>query len=245
MEEQRQEDEEQKRAKIKVTKHEKDADLATRAERLAGMRERAASEAAAKREQVKSAERRAEEERRERLADSQLKVQATLESKRAARLQKEAELAAELKRIRIKNQFLEADKEAVERKKWESQQAGEQREIIDAQRRKQEEAQAHLSVYNKETQQRLLVVQREREAHEAFLREYEATYGEYGDAVQQAVTLEASIVADQAKKLAARTKLKETKAFDLSGQTLPTTLPTLAERTGSREKSRSRMVARS
>ena len=44
MEEQRQEDEEQKRAKIKVTKHEKDADLATRAERLAGMRERAAAE---------------------------------------------------------------------------------------------------------------------------------------------------------------------------------------------------------
>ena len=37
-------------------------------------------------------------------------MQATLEAKRANRLQKEAELAAELKRIRTKNQFLEADK---------------------------------------------------------------------------------------------------------------------------------------
>ena len=62
-------------------------------------------------------------------------------------------------------------KEAVERKKSESQHAGEQREIMERQQRKLEDAQAHLSVYNKETQQRLHNVQREREAHEAFLRE--------------------------------------------------------------------------
>jgi len=107
---------------------------------------------------------------------------------------------------------------------------------VERQRWKQEDAEARLSVHNKETQQRLLVVQREREAHEAFLREYEA---HVADATQQAVSLEASIVADQANKLGARTKLKETKAFDLSGQMLATsgqTLPTL-------DKSRSRQAA--
>jgi len=118
VEERRQEDEEHKRSKIKMGKQERDADLASRAQRLAEMRERAAGEAAVKREQREASKRSADEEKRERLADSQLKVQATLEAKRADRLRKEAELAAELKRIRIKNQFLEADKEAIERKKW-------------------------------------------------------------------------------------------------------------------------------
>lgn len=111
VEEQRSEEEEQKRAKIKTTKQERDVDLAQRAQRLTEMRERAALEAAAKREQSKTAQRVAEGERKERIADAQLKVQETLEAKRAARLQKEQELATELKRIRIKNQFLEADKE--------------------------------------------------------------------------------------------------------------------------------------
>jgi len=143
----------------------------------------------------------AEEERRQRLADAQVKVKATLESKRAARLQKEAELAAELKRIRIKNQFLEADKEAVERKKAESQQAGEQREIIERQQRKLEAAQAHLSVYNTEAQQRLKNKQREREAQEAFLREYEAHFAETSEL---AVVRQGGVEADHAQKLATR-----------------------------------------
>jgi hypothetical protein len=174
VEEQQQEEELQRRAKIKTEKQEKDAALAQRAGRLVEMRERAAAEASAKRRQAKAEVRSAAEARVERLADAQLKVQETIETKRAARLQKEAELALELKRIRIKNQFLEADKEAVERKKWESQQAGEQREIMDQQRTKQEAAQAHLAIYDQETRQRLQNVQREREAHEAFLKEYEA-----------------------------------------------------------------------
>lgn len=171
VEEQREEDEQVKRSKIIASKQERETDLAHRVKRLAEMRERAATEASSKREHVKAAEKAKVEERRERVADAQLKVQSTIEAKRALRMQKEAELAAELKRIRIKNQFLEADKEAVERKKSESQQAGEQREIMERQQRKLEDAQAHLSVYNKETQQRLHNVQREREAHEAFLRE--------------------------------------------------------------------------
>ena len=129
-----------------------------------------------------------------------------------------AELAAELKRIHLKNQFLEADKEAVERKIWESQLLGEQREILDRQHTKQEVAQSHLSVHNKGAQQRIHNVQRERDMHDAFMREYES---HFVDASAQAVALEAAIVTDQANKLAVRTRLKETKALDLSGQTLP------------------------
>jgi hypothetical protein len=208
VEEQRQEEEESKRGKILIAKQEKEADLAQRVKRLGGMRERAATEAASKREKEKAKERSVEGERRERLADAQLKVQQTLETKRAQRMQKEAELAAELKRIKIKNQFLEADKEAVERKKVESQQAGEQREIVDRQHTKLSEAQAHLSVYHKETQQRLHNVQREREAHEAFLREYESHFTECS---YEATAREAAIVTEQAEKLAQRERLKETK----------------------------------
>ena len=161
------------------------------------------------------------------MADAQLKVKATLEEKRTQRLRKEAELAAELKRIRIKNQFLEADKDAVERKKWESQLVGEQREIMDRQRLKQEAAQAHLMVYDQETKQRLLNVQREREAHEAFLKEYEAHFSETRD---EATARELAIVTKQAKKLETRSIFKETKASDLSGSTLRN----LIERTASR-----------
>ena len=208
VEEQRSEEEEAKRAKITIEKQEKEADLAQRVKRLGGMRERAATEAASKREAVKVKERAAKEDKRERLADAQLKVQQTLETKRAQRMEKEAELAAELKRIKIKNQFLEADKEAVERKKVESQQAGEQREIMDRQQSKLEQAQAHLSVFKKETQQRLHNVQREREAHEAFMREYEAHFTECS---AEATAREAQIVYEQAEKLSQREQLKETK----------------------------------
>lgn len=208
VEEQRQEEESNKRSKILLNKQEKEADLAQRVKRLGGMRERAATEAATKRAAEKAHEKALVEERRERLADAQLKVQHTLETKRAQRMQKEAELAAELKRIKIKNQFLEADKEAVERKKVESQQAGEQREIMARQQEKIHDAQAHLSVYHKETQQRLHNVQREREAHEAFLREYEAHFVECS---AEATAREAAIVTEQAEKLAQRERLKETK----------------------------------
>ena len=74
-----------------------------------------------------------------------------------------------------------------------------------------EEAQAHLSVYNKETQQRLHNVQREREAHEAFMREYEAHFAE---AQSEATAREAAIIYDQEQKLATRTELKNTKAME-------------------------------
>jgi len=220
VEEQQKEDEDARRANILSTKQEREADLANRVKRLSDMRERAATEASSKRAAHKAATRSAEEDRKERLADAQLKVQSAIETKRAVRQQKEAELAAELKRIKIKNQFLEADKEAVERKKAESQQAGEQRELIERQRRKLEEAQAHLSIFKKEEQQRLHTVQGQRDAHEAFMREYEAHFVETRD---EATAGEASRVADQEAKLATRTEIARTKAAEAawSRNTLP------------------------
>ena len=132
----------------------------------------------------------------------------------------------ELKRIRIKNQFLEADKEAVERKKSESQQAGEQREIMDRQRRKLEEAQAHLSVFQKEEQQRLHNVQRERDAHDMFMREYEEHFAECKD---EATAREASIVGTQEAKLGTRRQLAQTKAMEAAWS-----LPQIAPGTSAR-----------
>ena len=211
VEEQRVEEESEKRSKILTAKQEREADLANRVKRLAGMRERAAAEATTKRDAFKAEAAAAEEGRKERLADAQIKVQEAIEAKRHVRQAKEAELATELKRIKLKNQFLEADKEAVERKKSESQQAGEQREIMERQRNKLEEAQAHLSVYTKETQQRLHNVQREREAHEAFMREYEAHFSECKD---EATARETGIVQDQEAKLTMRRSLAETKAME-------------------------------
>ena len=74
-----------------------------------------------------------------------------------------------------------------------------------------DEAQAHLSVYTKETQQRLHNVQREREAHEAFMREYEAHFSECKD---EATARETGIVQDQEAKLTMRRSLAETKAME-------------------------------
>ena len=51
-------------------------------------------------------------------------MHAEIEAKREKRRKEEKALSEELKAIKIKNQFLGADKEAVERKKWASQQAG-------------------------------------------------------------------------------------------------------------------------
>ena len=172
-EEARQEEEEEKRAQIITAKQEREADLAKRVERLTAMREMSAQQAAERRRKTKEAERQAEAEKRERVADAQLKLHAKVEEKREKRRKEDAALAAELKAIRIKNQFLGADKEAVERKKWESQQAGAQREIAQRQRAKQDDALKAAALVEKETRQRLSNLQREREEHEAFLREYE------------------------------------------------------------------------
>ena len=160
-----------RRANIISSKQEREADLAQRVERLTAMRELAASQSVTKREATKEAARAQERKRQERLAEAQLKVHETIEAKRAARRREEAALAEELKAIRIKNQYLGADKETVERKKWESQQAGAQRDHMRQQRQTHEDSR-HLAQKN-DTAQRGKNRSREVEAHEAFLREYE------------------------------------------------------------------------
>ena len=76
----------------------------------------------AKRAAEKAAEAAREGRHRERIAEAELKVHAEIEAKREKRRKEEKALREELKAIKIKNQFLGADKEAVERKKWASQQ---------------------------------------------------------------------------------------------------------------------------
>ena len=161
----------QKRADITVSKQEREANLEQRVKRLTAMRELAASQAASKRDATKAASSEAERKRQERLAEAQLKVHATIETKRAARRQEEAALGEELKAIRIQNQYLGADKETVERKKWDSQQTGAHREIMQRQRQTHEEAK-HLAVHN-DAAQRVTNRRREDEAQATFLREYE------------------------------------------------------------------------
>ena len=106
-----------------------------------------------------------------------------------ARRREEAALAEELRAIRLKNQFLGADKAAVERKKWESQQTGAQRESKERQLASQMEAAQKKEVAEKQTAQRLLNLQRERAAHEEFLKKYEAHVA--------TTALESSAVADE------------------------------------------------
>lgn len=149
---------------------ERENDLAQRAERLTAMRELAAQQASARRDASRQQDvqlRRAEQER---LAEQQLEVHSKIEEKRAVRRKQEAKLAADLKAIRIKNSFLGTDREAVERKGWESQQAGAAREIRVRQGGRAAEASAKVALDHKERAQRLHNIQRERAAHEAFLR---------------------------------------------------------------------------
>jgi len=160
-----------RRADIITTKRDREVDLSQRVERLTAMRELAASQAASKRDATKEAAKLAERKRQDRLAEAQLKVHETIEAKRAARRREEAALAEELKAIRIKNQYLGADKETVERKKWESQQAGAQRDIMRRQAQTHEDAR-HLAQKN-DSAQRVVNRSREEGAHESFLREYE------------------------------------------------------------------------
>ena len=120
----------------------------------------------AKRAAEKAAEAEREGRHRERIAEAELKVHAEIEAKREKRRKEEKALSEELKAIKIKNQFLGADKEAVERKKWASQQAGAQREIEKIQREKQEAAVAKAQIARKEEAQRLLNLRREREEPE-------------------------------------------------------------------------------
>eukprot|EP00965_Chrysotila_dentata_P009122 297098-Pleurochrysis_carterae.AAC.1 len=136
------------------------------------MRELSAQQATSKRELAKRAQKEAEAQRQGRLAEAQMKVNAQMEAKRAARAREEARLAEELKQIKLKKAFLDADKEAVERSKFESLQGGARRELIARQETGIKNATNAAKIHDKETAQRLLNLQQEREIHE--VRAYHA-----------------------------------------------------------------------
>lgn len=171
VEQERMEEVTRRRANIVSSKQERQADLSQRVERLTAMRELAATQVASKREASKEAIKLAERQRQERLAEAQAKVHEAIEAKRAARRREEAALAEELNAIRIKNQYLGADKESVERKKWESQQEGAKREIMARQHQRHEEWK-HTAKKN-DAAQRVVNRSREQEAQKLFLSEYE------------------------------------------------------------------------
>uniref|UniRef100_A0A7S4F602 Trichohyalin-plectin-homology domain-containing protein n=2 Tax=Chrysotila carterae TaxID=13221 RepID=A0A7S4F602_CHRCT len=175
----RQREEEAKRNDIISAKKERDDDLRRRMERLSAMRELSAQQATSKRELAKRAQKEAEAQRQGRLAEAQMKVNAQMEAKRAARAREEARLAEELKQIKLKKAFLDADKEAVERSKFESLQGGARRELIARQETGIKNATNAAKIHDKETAQRLLNLQQEREIHEAFLRDYERRASEH------------------------------------------------------------------
>ena len=153
---------------------EKETALAQRMERLTTMRELAAKQAALKRDEHVRVEQDAKVQRQERLAEAQLEVHAKLEQKRVARRKEEAKLAEELKQIQLRNSFLGANKDAVERKKWDSIEGGAQRELVARQGGVQQEGVRQRALGEKERRQRAVNLQAERQAHEAFLRDYEA-----------------------------------------------------------------------
>jgi len=173
VEAERLEEEEHKRAKIVAGKQEREDELKSKMSRLTSMRDMAAQQSTTKREAVKRAEREAEAKRQLGLGKAQVEAHAKIEAKRAARRREEAKLAEELKAIRIKNTFLAADKDAVERKRWQSQQAGAEREVLDRQGTSLRDASRKADIMDKETAQRLANLKQERQIHEAFLRDYE------------------------------------------------------------------------
>ncbi|EOD05826.1 hypothetical protein EMIHUDRAFT_219951 [Emiliania huxleyi CCMP1516] len=184
VEEERSAEEKKKRERILAAKASKEKELKARLSRLSHIREEAAKDAARRVEAAKRVEIEAEEQRHDRLAAAQLKLHQEIEAKRAVRLQEEARLAEELKAIKMKAQFLGADASAVERKRMLSQRQGAQREAMARQDAIVEESSATLSTEAKELAQRRLNLQRQRQKHEAFLRDYEASAAQATDAAR-------------------------------------------------------------
>eukprot|EP00736_Rhodelphis_marinus_P003982 Rmarinus@m.13881 len=119
---------EAKREEIRAEKAEKERILHAKAERILRRRQIAAVEAAERREKKLT---KAEEEARahkEKLEASCLDLQVKLQQKREDRAEERRRLKAEEKSIRIQNQFLAADKDKVEEKKYDELRLGAERE---------------------------------------------------------------------------------------------------------------------
>ncbi|KAG8460788.1 hypothetical protein KFE25_010843 [Diacronema lutheri] len=150
-------DVERRRAEIVAGKQEKADDIAARLGAIAGYRRLGAAqaeEARARARAEKAARAEADKGRRE---EATLKLEAAREELRGkARLAHEA-LALELRQIKVKSQFLGANKEAVEGAKFASLEHGAAREAAVLQRGAQGEAARAASVRAKEVAQRGLV----------------------------------------------------------------------------------------
>lgn len=120
---------EAKRGDILRARKEKEDDLAQRAERLSRIRGEASEQGTARRRDARRKERDARLAEVAKSDAKALHLQAELEKKRAARKAEDVRLAAELKEISLKKQFLDADFAKVEETKYKELEMGFEREI--------------------------------------------------------------------------------------------------------------------
>jgi hypothetical protein len=121
---------EAKRGDILRARKEKEDDLAQRAERLSRIRKDAGEQGTARRRDARRKERDARLAEVAKSDAKALHLQAELEKKRSARKQEDVRLAAELKEISLKKQFLDADFSKVEETKYKELEMGFEREIV-------------------------------------------------------------------------------------------------------------------
>jgi len=125
-----------RRQNIIEDRNQKVEDLATRAEQCAKIRDMAREESEARREKLLQRKAKVEVEKQKVREASVLAAQEKIAAKKRERRNEELRLRRELKQINTKRQFLQANAEMVEKKAYEEQQTGLQREA----RTKQEDA---------------------------------------------------------------------------------------------------------
>eukprot|EP01052_Picozoa_sp_SAG31_P038661 SAG31_NODE_5210_length_2674_cov_1.231845_1_plen_790_part_10 len=164
---------EEKRENILKERKEKEDDLARRADRLNRIRSQASAEGTARRREKERKARDLRLAEKAKSDEAALKLQAELEQKRAARKAEDERLAAELKEISIKKQYLDADASKVEETKYKELQMGFEREIKARQTCKQHEQAIYEATRATEVNLRTKNLKAaQRETH-AFRRDYD------------------------------------------------------------------------
>ncbi|KAJ1622286.1 hypothetical protein T492DRAFT_1063602 [Pavlovales sp. CCMP2436] len=143
-----------KRAEIVRGKQEQQQELAGRMATIAAYRQLGAAQAEDERSKAKAErDQKAEAEKRRR-EEATLKLEVAREGLRAKGREAEAALAAELRQIKLKNQFLGANKEAVEADKFASLESGMRREASALQQNAQDESRRKAQIREREIVQR-------------------------------------------------------------------------------------------
>ena len=169
---------EEKRMNILQERKVKEDDLAERQARIVRIRNTASSEGTARRRE------RARKEREEKLAviaksdAAAIKLQAELEHQRAARKAEDERLAAELKEISIKKQYLDADASKVEETKYKELQMGFEREIKARQAFKQHEQAVYENTRETEVKLRSVNLKTQQDEIANFRRDYDERIAE-------------------------------------------------------------------